>query len=1055
MTTDAKNMLIAYLNSLARTGGLLVSLIGALVLVGWFLDIAALKSVIPGLAAMKPNTALGFLLTGLSLWRQQPGGWIAKPCALLAAVLGLLTIGEYLLGSDFGIDQILFKDNLKAAGTSFPARMAPNTALSFLFIGGALLFLNYESRTGHRPSQLLALAPALIGLLAIAGYAYRITSYGFPDYTEMAFHTAAAFVILSVGALLTSPDRGIMKQITGDNFGGMTARRLLPAAFGIPLVLGWFCLEGQRAGFFGMEFGLSLLVVASIAMFTIVIWINARILNQLGDNRKQAELASEVRYLEFQWLYEIGREIINSVDIKIIMDGILEKTYVVRDFDIAVIRLLNAENSMLEVATSRGYRNPENIRPLSTSAGDATFSRTQTEVFTGTGAYVAENIAATRGFRTFKREGVVSMIVVPIRAGDEILGTLQLGSRVRKEFQPAQIRLLEAIGNHLGIAVQNSRLHQATLQSLERIRALHEIDKAIISSLDLHAVLTLLLEKIDLFLPYAVTTVRLVNRETGALEPVACRNLDAEEWRAATPAVDLDGSGMLPDDNSPLFTRNVQTDPGSLTFEFLRKHGLVSSLRVPFLVKGQLLGVITFFTREEHEFNAEEISLLSTVAGQAAIAIHNSQLYEAAQRREAEIQDAHRQLQALYAITAATSQSLQIGNVLSEVLRKITEIFDFNATRIFFFDSSRENFNLAASYETSPDLFEAVPTFRRGQGLIGRAVETEEPIIFEDIQSDPKYREMSYSKHSEKIRQRFLAVFPISSKRRAFGAMLISRTHPRSLTAEEVDLLTTMAQQIGIAVENARLFEETSRRADELTLKTLELEEANKVKDEFLSVISHELRTPLNVLMGYTTLMLQGTFGALTGEQQVVLEKVMSQSKDLLILVTDILQAAQIGNRTAKVEFLESDISQLLNDLKIAHDAPPGKDVRIRWNYPATLPAVKTDLNKLRHILSNLIKNAIKFTAQGFVTVSVRITESEQLEFEISDTGIGISQEQASAIFDMFRQADSSEIRPHGGLGIGLYIVRNYTELIGAKLQMTSELGVGSSFTVAIPLVRN
>ncbi|HMF52011.1 MAG TPA: MFS domain-containing histidine kinase [Candidatus Saccharimonadales bacterium] len=161
----------------------------------------------------------------------------------------------------------------------------------------------------------------------------------------------------------------------------------------------------------------------------------------------------------------------------------------------------------------------------------------------------------------------------------------------------------------------------------ERIQALREIEMAITSSLDLRAVLDVLLEKINVFLPYAVVTVTLVNKKTGELEPMACRNLDETEWKEVIARrIRLDKISER--DHAAVIILNAQTDPRSQQSEFLRKNGLVSYLRVPLAAKNQVSGFLTLFTREEHVFDAEEVEFLTTFASQAAIAIDHSQLYE-------------------------------------------------------------------------------------------------------------------------------------------------------------------------------------------------------------------------------------------------------------------------------------------------------------------------------------------------------------------------------------------------------------------------------------------
>jgi HAMP domain-containing protein len=217
-------------------------------------------------------------------------------------------------------------------------------------------------------------------------------------------------------------------------------------------------------------------------------------------------------------------------------------------------------------------------------------------------------------------------------------------------------------------------------QSLDRMRALYEIDLAINSTLDLRAMFNHLLEKIDLVLPNAVTTIRLINKGTGQLDAAACRNIDEETWRARNTKSSRGVTKTILENKIPLTVANVQTDPRSPAPGFARSFGLVSFLGVPIIAKDEVLGLIAFFTKEEHSFNDGEIEFLSTLAGQVGIAIQNSRLYEEARRRGAEVS-------ALHSIAVTATQSLEVSVVLKEVIRKITEIFHLDASRVFLFDS--------------------------------------------------------------------------------------------------------------------------------------------------------------------------------------------------------------------------------------------------------------------------------------------------------------------------------------------------------------------------------
>ena len=401
-------------------------------------------------------------------------------------------------------------------------------------------------------------------------------------------------------------------------------------------------------------------------------------------------------------------------------------------------------------------------------------------------------------------------------------------------------------------------------QNLDRIRALHEIDLAISSTLDLRTVATVLLEKVDIFFSYpTAATIRLVNKASGELQPLACRNLNESVWKTE-PGRGL--TNVVAETRASLAVEDVQTDPRAQDREFFRRYNLVSYLGVPLLAKRELLGVLSIYTKEKHQFTTEEIEFLRTLGGQAAIAINNSQLYEETKNRMAE------------------------------------------------------------------------------------------------------------------------------------------------------------------------------------------LEKANKVKDEFLSIMSHELRTPLTVVMGYVAIIKDGMLGEINSRQGEALEKVMRRGRDQLSMINSILFATSLQAEAVKADRNEISPGHVLDDLRSTYEVFLEKKISLAWDYPAELPVMRSDGVRLKHILENLINNAIKFTERGAVTISARyLSDIKTVQFKVADTGIGISTELLPSIFEMFRQADSSETRVHGGVGLGLYIVKRFTELLGGWVEVESEPGKGSTFTVTIP----
>jgi signal transduction histidine kinase len=282
-------------------------LVSCLVLIGWTFNLMALRSILPGQPQMVPNTALTFILASVALWmlwrekKSQRARAVPWVCALAVIFIGLLTLGEYLTGADFGFDGLLFRERLSITGTSFPGRPSPHTALSFLLIGAALLCTRMRATRACRLAQVFALTVALIALLALVGYIYRVTFlYSISSYTGMALHTALIFIILSMGVLFTYPERGLMSFILSDTAGGMMVRHLLPATIAIPVALGGLIIFGARKNLYDMTFGMLLCVVASVLILTTLIWRVAGTLYSTDTKRQQAEEALRLAYNDLE-----------------------------------------------------------------------------------------------------------------------------------------------------------------------------------------------------------------------------------------------------------------------------------------------------------------------------------------------------------------------------------------------------------------------------------------------------------------------------------------------------------------------------------------------------------------------------------------------------------------------------------------------------------------------------------------------------------------------------------------------------------------------------------
>ncbi|MBI4850508.1 MAG: PAS domain-containing protein [Acidobacteria bacterium] len=282
-----------------KIAAVLAILVSSFVMAGWIFDIDILKSVVPGLVSMKVNTAICFSLVGTSLYLEQErfrnNKYISHISLLLIIATVFITIAtlfQYLSGYDLGIDQLIVKETSLDARTSHLGRMSPITAISFLFVAGSLYFSRSKNKYSIYLSQVFALIFGQIALICLISYVYGAElSYGISRFTQIAIHTVITFIFIFFGVFFLHPNQAIASIITSNHYGTFLACRLLPFAILIPFVFGFLRLVGERMGFYGTTFGITLYCSSTIAILVLAILWQSSILNKLDIDRKNKEIA--------------------------------------------------------------------------------------------------------------------------------------------------------------------------------------------------------------------------------------------------------------------------------------------------------------------------------------------------------------------------------------------------------------------------------------------------------------------------------------------------------------------------------------------------------------------------------------------------------------------------------------------------------------------------------------------------------------------------------------------------------------------------------------------
>jgi signal transduction histidine kinase len=302
--------------------------------------------------------------------------------------------------------------------------------------------------------------------------------------------------------------------------------------------------------------------------------------------------------------------------------------------------------------------------------------------------------------------------------------------------------------------------------------------------------------------------------------------------------------------------------------------------------------------------------------------------------------------------------------------------------------------------------------------------------ITQDEQQKQVLRELGFASYM---------IVPLIARNQAVGAVaLVSAREEQPFDEEDLALAEDLALRAALAVDNARLYQEAQR--------------ANQSKSDFLAVISHDLRTPLASIIGYSELMSLGIPDQLTESGKQRIERIQTAARHLLYLLDELLNFARLEARREELRLQQVDTSTLVREVaEVMEPLAVERHLQLTIDVPSTPIQIETDPDKLRQVLVNLVGNAVKYTSEGGASLSVQRGSGDSIMFVVRDTGIGIGSQHLPHIFDPFWQADATARARGSGTGLGLSVVRRLVEFLGGEVEVESELGKGSTFTVTLP----
>jgi len=737
----------------------------------------------------------------------------------------------------------------------------------------------------------------------------------------------------------------------------------------------------------------------------------------------------------FQLLYQGTFKIHEPLGLKKWFDGFLATARDVLHLDRLSVLLADPEGQWLQAVASIETEEPlDTIRVPIGPAGGGLAQAFQTQkaiIWDGQGP-MPEELRLKPPFDKIEAFRSRVFAIMPLVAQSQTIGVLEAGWKGNRPFDPDAVEPLQLLANQAAAASEHSRLYAAAQPVLRRSLQLTDVYPAFAAAVKA----LLAYDRIGVVVPEGE---RLVMALSVADPPLA--SWQGESWSQTEGTA----GGWVLDQKRPRLVRDLTTEQDFSDDKFMLDEGVRSTIMLPLLAGEEAVGFFFLDNRTPGAYTERDLELLDPVAQQLALAIQNNRLLKELQEQSRELARSVEEMNVLREVGQAVNSTLDLQTVLTTIVAHAVELSGTDGGMIFEYDEQSEGFILRATHGMDEELTEVLRAnpVRLGEGAVGGAAVSREPIEFPDIEADtyePRLRSL--------MRQsgfRAILNVPLLREDRIFGGLSVCRKSPGEFPQQVVDLLRTFATQSVLAIQNARLFQEIEEKGHQLEI-------ASRHKSQFLANMSHELRTPLNAIVGYTELILDNIYGEAPEKVRNALKRVDKNAHHLLGLINDVLDLSKIeaGSLTLSLtDFSMKDAAQMA--VTAVEPLATEKKLALKVSIPADLPTAKGDERRISQVLLNLAGNAIKFTEAGEVRVEVTASDGVFL-VSVADTGVGIAEEDQPKIFEEFHQVEGSDKGKKGGTGLGLSISKRIIELHGGRIWVESKPGQGSTLRFTLPI---
>ena len=578
------------------------------------------------------------------------------------------------------------------------------------------------------------------------------------------------------------------------------------------------------------------------------------------------------------------------------------------------------------------------------------------------------------------------------------------------EYLDQRLEALDRLLEELALNQQDTG-HQRSLA------ALYEVSRVIGSSLDLQTVLDQVMDAI-IQLTEAERGFLMLLDDDGKLEVQVARNFDQETLESSDFAVSRTITRQVVNTGQPVVTTNAQTDPRYAGQASIVAHALRSIMASPLRARGNIIGVVYVDNRiRSGIFSERNLEILDAFAAQAAVAIDNARLYGA---KDQALANRVEELTMLQWIDRQLNETLDTTHAMNITLEWSARLCSAQSASLGLYDPEENAVRLFAHWGEE-DEFSNREQLDLTHPLIGQVFETLEAAL-------------QFSMPGVEPAQTVLCV-PIRRENNVAGILMLTASGNDGFDEDARALIARLADRAAIAIENGRLYDA--------------VQAANRAKSEFVSLVAHELKVPMTSISGYADLM--PVVGELNSQQERFVATIKNAVQRMMVLVSDLTDISRMESGHLQVSMEQVDLVPVLEEVKEGVMAQIQEHAHeFVEEIDADLPPVHGDRSRVVQVLTNLLSNAYKYTPDGG-TITLRAQRNgDSVSVSVSDTGIGMTPEQLTKLGTKFWRAEHDHVAGQPGTGLGLAITRNLLTLMGGDLDVQSEAGQGSIFTVTL-----